>query len=359
MALERYADLVFDNPLFSSTVRTGAAIMLTPYHDPNVQSTANAAFQRDLAQAAHYAGHARSRATLQAYARDLADFRRYCEDCGVRAQPAEPQTVAAYVASQSRRLKLTSIRRRLVAIAQAHKRIGLASPTSHPMVREVLRGVARDTSVQLRSRTRKKTALTPDRLLLLIAAIDRSTLRGQRDRAIILLGWAAALRRSELAALDVGDIDFNTRGVTVFLRSSKTDQTAIGCTLDIPYVSNDDLCAVRALEAWIAAASLSRGPLFISFARGDRPKASRIDPIDVARCLQRAALAGALAGDFAGHSLRRGYITSAIRSGAHVHDVMRRTRHKSHAVFAGYVEESLPFASDALSRMLDAGQIAS
>lgn len=329
--------------------------MLTPHYDqdPNVQSTASATFQRDLADAAHYARHAKSDATLLAYARDLADFDRYCEERGVPAQPAQPQTVAAYVASLSRRLKLVTIRRRLVAVAQSHKQSGLPSPTSHPMVREVLRGVARDPSVQLRSFTQKKTALTPDRLRVLLAAIDQSTSRGLRDRSIILLGWAGALRRSEIAALDVGDISFSARGATIYLRSSKTDQIAVGCTIDIPRVSGSDLCAVRAVEEWIAAMSLLRGPLYRTFARGDRPKEGRIDPIDVARCIKRAALAGQLPGDYAAHSLRRGHITSAIRSGVLVHDVMRFSRHKSQTVFYGYVEESL-MPSDALSRMLAA-----
>lgn len=315
------------------------------------------AYLRELNEAAAFARHAKADATVLAYARDFKDFERYCAVRMLCKLPAKPETIAAYLASLVTRLKLVSMRRHLVAISQEHKHHGFSTPTAHPLVRAVLMGIARNSDVQVRSRPIKKTALTTDRLRVLVNAIGTTSLRDLRDRAVVLVGWAAALRRSELAALDVGDLTFAPRGVTINLRVSKTDPYGHGCAIDLPYIDDSILCPVTALTRWIEAASIGNGPLFRTFARGDAMRANRIAPIDVARCLKRAASAGELFGDFSGHSLRRGYITSAIQSGALAHDIMRRTRHTSHAVFEGYIEEALPFARDPLSRMLSGSAI--
>lgn len=309
-------------------------------------------FHDDFATAAAYARHATSDATRLAYARDVADFTQYCACRSLCPTPATPETLAAYLASLATRLTLPTIRRRLVALSQHHKRYGVPSPTTHALVRAVLHGIARDADVQRRSRPHKKTALTTERLRTLIAAIGTTRLRDLRDRAIVLVGWAAALRRSELAALDLGDLVFEARGVTVCIRSSKTDPYGQGRAIDIPVLVDHEVCAVAALKTYLEAAALTSGPLYRTFARGDVMKPNRIAPIDVARCIKRAARAGDIAGDFAGHSLRRGYITSGIASGASVPELMRRTRHKSQAVFVGYIEEALPFVRNPLSQML-------
>ena len=191
-------------------------------------------YRRELDAAAQFAREATSASTRLAYARDLKDFSRYCADRGLCTLPARPETLAAYLASLVSRIKLTSIRRRLVAISQNHKMHGYVSPTAHPMVRAVLKGIARDPNVQIRSRANKKTALTTDRLRVLLEAIGTQSLRGKRDRALILIGWAGALRRSELASLDVEDLTFEARGVTICLRTSKTDPYGSGCLIDIP-----------------------------------------------------------------------------------------------------------------------------
>ena len=93
---------------------------------------------------------------------------------------------------------------------------------------------------------------------------------GLRDRALILLGFAGAFRRSEVVGLDVADLDFGKDGLTVNLRRSKTDQTGEGRKIGIPYGSNPDTCPVRVLQSWLEAAGLAEGPVFRSMNRHGR-----------------------------------------------------------------------------------------
>lgn len=112
--------------------------------------------------------------------------------------PAEPQTVAAYLASLAGKLKATTIQRRAAAIAFQHRQNGLAPPTAHPLVADVLAGIAREHGTA----PQRKSALTVELLREALVAVDDGTLRGIRNRAILLLGFAAALRRSEIVALN-------------------------------------------------------------------------------------------------------------------------------------------------------------
>lgn len=305
----------------------------------------------DFERGARYAAEAKSPRTVAAYAIDLADFAGYCQANGLAALPATPQTIVAYCAHLIDRVKISTLRRRLVAISQEHKRHGFDSPTAHRAVREAMKGIARNDDVQLRSRTTKKTALTNDMLAQTLAALDRSTLLGKRDAAILLLGLYAALRRSEIAALDVDDLAFDERGVIVTIRRSKTDQEGAGVAIDVPRLPNPGLCAVRALRTWLAAAALERGPLFRTFGLDRTMQPWRIDPRDVARVVQRCTRRAGIAGDFSGHSLRRGYVTTGIRKGIAAAALMQRTRHKSLAVFQGYVDEARLFLDNPLKEM--------
>lgn len=175
-----------------------------------------------------------------------------------RARCATPESVAAFIAEGAARLKVGSLQRRLNAIAEAHKAVGLESPTHDATVRNIRRtkGVAP---------AQKAAALTDDIRTMLDAA--DADIIGVRDRALILLGFAGAFRRSELVALTADDCTFGKDGLTMTLRRSKTDQGGAGRRVGIPYGSNPDTCPVRTMQAWIEHAGVSAGPVFRSINR--------------------------------------------------------------------------------------------
>ena len=155
---------------------------------------------------------------------------------------------------------------------------------------------------------------------------------GARDRALILLGFAGAFRRSELVALDIEDCAFGKDGLTVTLRRSKTDQEGAGRKIGIPYGSNPETCPVRTIQAWIEQAGISAGPLFRSISRHGQVQPGRLSPIDVARVVKKLAeRAGLDAAKYAGHSLRAGHATSAAIAGASERSIMNQTGHRQRA----------------------------
>ena len=140
---------------------------------------------------------------------------------------------------------------------------------------------------------------------------------GVRDRALILLGFAGAFRRSELVALDIEDCAFGKDGLTVTLRRSKTDQDAAGRKIGIPYGSNPETCPVRTIQAWIEWAAITSGALFRSLNRHGQVQPARLSSVDVARVVKKLAeRAGLDPAKYAGHSLRAGHATAAAASGA-------------------------------------------
>ena len=212
----------------------------------------------------------------------------------------------------------------MVAISQAHKTAGHDSPTSKKAVLDVIAGIARMKGVP----PRRKDALSAELLRDAVLALADGDLKAKRDRAIVLLGFAIAARRSELAALDVQDLRFDQRGLVVTIRRSKTDQEGLGAEIGVPYVGNEGLCGARALRTWLDAADITSSAVFRTFSKTRVLQANRIDGADVARLVKRVTGLAGIAGDFAGHSLRAGFITSAASSaGVSEVDIMRVSRH--------------------------------
>ncbi len=241
----------------------------------------------DLAEEAkRFARAAKASATLDAYASDAADFERFCALNGFAPLPASPQTVGRYVSAlatigpaiprvrrdrggasavDARPAAVSTIRRRLVAIAQRHRLLGHDSPTENAIVREIMKGIARE----LGTARKKKTALTFDLLesALRYASAD---LMGLRDRAFMLVAFSGAFRRSELAALTVDDVRVEARGAAVTLRRSKTDQEGEGRMVALPRLGRSACCPVAALETWLTQAGIMDGPVFRTFSmQGD------------------------------------------------------------------------------------------
>ena len=213
----------------------------------------------DVAQRARdYAQEAKAANTRRAYRADWRDFTAWCEGHGRTALPAAPETVALYLTDLAGRRKTSTLQRRLSSISQAHQLAGHAahdSPTRHATVRAVWAGIRRAKGT---AQAGKAPALTADVRAMVATLPD--TLLGLRDRALLLLGFAGAFRRSELVGLDVGDLEAGRAGLAVTLRRSKTDQEGAGRKLGVPYGAHPDTCPVRAVQEWLDASRTARGP---------------------------------------------------------------------------------------------------
>jgi integrase len=299
-------------------------------------------------RARDYAEAAQAKNTRRAYRIGWSNFTAYCVDNGFDALPASPQSVALYVTALAERAKLATIRLYLAAIAEKHREIWLDSPTAHEMVRRIVRGVARTNG----SSQTRKSAVTLDHLRAMLLEVRGDDLKANRDRAIVLLGFAAALRRSELAALRVEDLRFEKRGLIVTIRQSKTDQEAKGVEIAVPFVGHRSLCAVRAVKLWIEASGLTTGPVFRPFSLHGQMLDKPIDGRDVANLVKKLTTKARLDGDFSGHSLRAGFATSAAAAKASLDAIARTTRHKSLSVLMGYVRPAQAFDDVALTTMI-------
>jgi len=255
--------------------------------------------------------------------------------------------VAAYIAECADRLKVGSIQRRLNAIPEAHKAVGLESPTHSTLVRNTLKGIRR---VKGTSPNQKAAALTDD-IRAMVAATDAGLI-GVRDRALILLGFAGAFRRSELVSLKAEDCVFGKDGLTVLLRRSKTDQAGEGRKIGIPYGSNPETCPVRMLQAWIEQVGIRDGPIFRSITRHGRVLASSLNGGDVARIVKKLALRASLdPANYAGHSLRAGHATSAAIAGASERSIMNQTGHRSVQMVRRYIREGNLFRENSAGKL--------
>ncbi len=300
-----------------------------------------------LDQAREFARQSKAENTLRGYRADWRNFCAWCESHGLSPLPASPEIVAAYIAECAGRLKVGTIQRRLNAIAEAHKATGLESPTSTGMVRNTLKGIRR----ALGTATAPKAPTLTDDIRAMVDATDAGLI-GARDRALVLLGFAGAFRRSELVALDIADCAFGKDGLTVTLRRSKTDQDGAGRKIGIPYGSNPETCPVRTVEAWLAEEGAEAGPLFRAINRHGKVRAGRLSGIDVARIVKKLAVrAGLDAANYAGHSLRAGHATSAAIAGASERSIMRQTGHRSVQMVRRYIRDGSLFRENSAGKL--------
>lgn len=293
-------------------------------------------------RAAEFARASRSLATMRAYRSDWADFTGWCREAGLEPIPALPTTIGLYLAARAPELKVATLRRRVASIAVAHRLDGHRLDTRHPAIADVLSGISRE----LGGRGQPKRAISVEELRAMLRRLP-ATVSGIRDRAILLIGFAGAFRRSELTALDIGDLNISSRGVAITVRRSKTDQQGLGATIGIPR-SRKATCPVAALEIWLAQDRITAGPVFRPVSRHSHVGSTRLSDESLARVVKDAAARiGLDPGKYAGHSLRRGFATSASAAGADLAQIMRQTRHRSVAVAMSYVDEGQLFTNPA------------
>jgi integrase len=298
---------------------------------------------RETERARDYVRQSKAANTRRAYRADWADFSAWCAARRVSPLPATPQSIALYLSGLAPERKVSTLRRRLSAISQAHQAAGHPSPTKDPAVRAVFAGIRRAHGAAQQG---KAPVMTAD-LRRMVAALPDSLL-GTRDRALLLLGFAGAFRRSELVGLDVADVSRTGDGLVVRLRRSKTDQEGEGRTIGIPYGSRPITCPVRALSSWLEAGGIAAGPLFRPLNRHSQILPGRLSDRAVARVVQRAALAAGLdPAEFAGHSLRAGLATSAAAAGVSERAIMAQTGHKSLPMVRRYIRAGSLFNDNA------------
>lgn len=302
----------------------------------------------EMHQYHHYLSSARSKNTQRAYESDMQHFRRW----GGRI-PATPETLARYLADCAEQWKFATLARHVISIGQAHVARSKSNPADSALVKAMLRGIRR----QHGAAQRQAKPLTTAQLKKLVPPVvgDRP-LRDCRDRAILLVGFAAAFRRSELVSLRVSDIDWSRRGVVLHLRASKTDAARIGRHIALPFAQGS-LCPVRALKVWLTASSIQN-------AQEDRPLFSRIDRHGI---VGTAALSGAAVGlilkirmrvagidanGYSAHSLRAGLVTTAAFAGVPTWQIRRQTGHTSEQMVARYIRSSDLFNGNAARAVL-------
>lgn len=278
-------------------------------------------------------------ATKRAYAGDVRDFRAWG---GV--VPATAECVARYLAERAAQLAPATLARRLAGIGAAHTAAGFRDPTKDPLLGMVLKGIRRTHGIA----QRRALPLDPRRLRL---AWDRSgDLRGKRDRALVLLGFSGAFRRSELMSLDVEDLSWSERGLVIRLHKSKTDQLKASRLVAVPW-AGEACCAAQSTKEWMTASGVEQGALFRSIDRNGR-LLGRLHPQSVNLILKALARQEGLSAELtSGHSLRAGFVTEAARVGADLASIQRQTGHTSLEMLARYIRDMDPFFGNANNKL--------
>jgi site-specific recombinase XerD len=264
--------------------------------------------------------------TRKAYAHAWSQWLRWCAARGIVPFPAEPAPVCAYLTERAGQgVSLATIDLACSAIGHQHRVNGVTDPIDHDAVRQIRRGLRRIVGTAPR---RPARPLSVADLRQIITAIDRGTPHGARDAALILVGFAGALRRSELAALTLADLEDKPGGLLLHLRRTKTDPERRGQVVGIAHGRHALTDPIAALDAWLALRGTTAGPVFTSL-RGGALSLTPISGTAASNIVKdRARAAGFSAERITGHSLRAGHATSAALAGIGVDRIAAQTRHR-------------------------------
>ncbi len=283
-----------------------------------------------------YLHAALSENTRRGYQADLAHFIAWGG-----STPATPEAVSQYLAAHVGTLSPATLNRRLVAIGRAHTSQGLITPTKSDLVKTTLRGIRRTVGTA----QRQVAPAVKEYLLAMVEGLNK--IKGTRDKALLLVGFAGAFRRSELVSIEYRDIEFADKGLVVNLRRSKTDQDGQGRKVAIPY-ARGATCPVQALKQWLEVSGIVEGPIFRPLTRHGKILSSTLSAQAVAEIVkQRAKAIGLDPKKYSGHSLRAGLVTSAAQAGISSWKIRQQTGHKSDAMLERYIREANIFVDNA------------
>lgn len=318
-----------------------AAASSTEISDPGMR------LGEEIAAARVYRAQAKAANTIRAYSSDWSQFEGWCWERNLDPLPARPEAVATWLASLAMAGKADStISRHLAAIGWKHRQDGLVAPTvrdARMVIADTLAGIRREA----RSRpSRKKAAISAKDLAAMIVSADGEGTRSIRDRAVLALGLAAALRRSELVGLELRDLELVPEGLRLTIRHSKTDQDGEGQVIAVP--AGKVLKPVARLQAWLAVRGGEPGPLFWQIDPQGRLTDLAMSDRSVARLVQKyAERVGLDPETVAGHSLRAGFLTEAARTRASIAKMQEVSRQKKVDVLLGYVRSAELFEDHA------------
>jgi integrase len=323
-----------DNPHLSEV------ISIDPRGDFSVTNAGNCkraeeGADTDLAERVHQLVQAATSVnTRRAYRSDLVHFLAN----GGRL-PATAADVVAYLARYARELSIATLARRLVAIGRAHTSKNLSNPCRAELVRLTLRGIRRTYGRP----QRHAQALTKEQINMIVSPFG-NTLRDLRDRALLLVGFHGAFRRSELIAVDCKSIARLSHGIVITIRKSKTDQERKGRDVAIPRAGGA-ICPVKAFERWIEAAGIVEGPAFRSIDRTGRISNAALSADAVSVILKRRLKeTGCDSIGYSGHSLRAGFVTEAVNAGIPTWKIRRQTGHSNDAMLDRYIRQAEVFS---------------
>jgi integrase len=359
--------------LVLSDVRAPADPPLAPSStDLAVHDAPAVATGKLITQAEAYLSAARAPNTVRGYESDWRHFAGWCARHHARSLPADPRLVALYLTALAegrregdvwidRPRRVTTLDRRLSAIRHFHRAAGHEINTHDPVLRDTWRGIRRTLGVAPRG----KAPTVTEFLRAMADALPMSP-SGVRDRALLLVGFAGAFRRSELVAIDHAHCARHRDGIIITIPFSKTDQEGRTEEVGIPYGAHPETCPVRALTDWLSLAQITEGPVFRPITRHGHIAPARLTDRGVALAIKRAVSAArdaaigrgntALAESmnparYAGHSLRAGFITSAAAAGVSESDIMRQTRHKHGDSLRKYIRHATVFRQNAAAKV--------
>lgn len=296
-------------------------------------------------EAKKHLANSKAENTKRAYRKDWTQFSEWCEKNGFHDLPANPETMVYYITFLGKTLKASSIKRKMTAISQRHETAGFPSPTKTTLVKGVWDGLQRSIGVKEEG----KDALWLEDLRKVVEMIPNDRLIGIRNRALLVIGWAAALRRSEIVHLNVENVDITREGLVLNLVRSKTDQKGEGQEVALPYGSNPTTCPVRLLEDWLIASKISEGPLFRRIDRHGN-LLGRLTPQSVRLIVKRCCeTVGMDSEKYGAHSLRSGFCSTAAKAGKPEHQIMKQTRHKRSDSLQRYIKKANLFDDNAAS----------
>jgi len=312
------------NSAINCTAEMGSLQLIA--HDPNAQKFLHASLSEN---------------TRRGYRADLEHFMSWGGSI-----PASPEKVSLYLAHQAEILSPATLSRRVVAIGRAHTSQGLESPTKSDLVKATLRGIRRSVGISQRQ-------VAPAVKEQLISMAEKAQgVKGLRDRAVLLVGFAGAFRRSELVAINCTDLEFAEQGLIITINRSKTDQEGRGRKVAIPY-ARGAVCPVTSLKEWLSISGINEGPVFRPINRHKGIQASRLSTQAVAEIVKQYARAVGLDhSNYSGHSLRAGLVTSAALAGVSSWKIRQQTGHKSDAMLTRYIRDSQLFVNNAVGAVL-------
>ena len=283
----------------------------------------------------------KSHNTLRAYKADIQSFEKFCTSLNLNALPAEPKTVSLFITEISKNSKLSTIKRKLASIKVTHKIAGQYIDLKNPVIIENLNSIKK----QIGSFQKSKKPILINELKSIICKVEKekSIKVKLRDKALLLVGFSGAFRRSELVSIEYEDLDFVKEGVKIFIKKSKTDQTGEGMIKALPYFINNETCPVVSLKKWIQ---------FLENNKTLNNKIFNMSDKNVALIVKKyVRLAGLDPRKYAGHSLRSGFATSTAENGAEERQIMAMTGHKSSQMVRRYIQEGNLFKNNALNKI--------